>query len=266
MRAVVAGGGAVGEQVSRALAAAGHSVVVVEVDAARADELAELGLAVTVGDACTPRALEAAGALRADVLVACVGRDEVNLVVSVLAKRLLDVPRVVARVNDEADRWLFDDAWGVDASLSPASALVGLVEESAGATSVVRLAELPSVGLVLVGAAVRTSSPAAGRRPGDLGLARTDLVASVVRDGHPLPVDHELRLRPGDRVLVVTDPSGPPRVGRAFDLDVGEAVDGPDPQRDAPGSSSVEGAPPSRHRPGRTGRRHRGPDGDVRPF
>lgn len=265
MRAVVVGGGAVGEQVTRALAVAGHSVVVVEVDAARADELAAAGLAVTVGDACTPRALEAAGALRADVLVACVGRDEVNLVVSVLAKRLLDVPRVVARVNDEADRWLFDENWGVDASLSPASALVGLVEESAGTTSIVRLAELPSVGLALVSAVVHSSSPATGLRPAELGLARTDLVVSVVRDGHPLPVDGELRLRAGDRVLVVTDPNGASRVGRAFDLAVGEGTVGADAAAAPGGTTAGDGAAQAAHRPGRTGRR-RGPDGDVRPF
>jgi len=58
--------------------------------------------------------LEEAGALKADVLVATTGDDEDNLVISLLAKRQFDVPRVVARNNYPENRWLFNERWGVD--------------------------------------------------------------------------------------------------------------------------------------------------------
>lgn len=131
-RVVVAGGGAVGAQLARALAETGAQVTVVEADAARADVLsapagAEPGLVVVPGNAAVAGTLEAAGALAADVLVACTGSDAENLVIALVAKRLLDVPRVVARLNDEADRWLFDGSWGVDVVVSAVSALVAAV-------------------------------------------------------------------------------------------------------------------------------------------
>lgn len=131
-RVVVAGGGAVGAQLARALAETGAQVTVVEADAARADVLsaptgAEPGLVVVTGNAAVAGTLEAAGALAADVLVACTGSDAENLVIALVAKRLLDVPRVVARLNDEADRWLFDGSWGVDVVVSAVSALVAAV-------------------------------------------------------------------------------------------------------------------------------------------
>lgn len=130
MYIVVAGGGTLGEQVASALEGSGNEVVVVEIDPGRAASLARRGLKVVAGDAAVAGALEAAGALRAEVLVACTGSDQENLVVSLLAKRRLEIPRVVARVNDDTNRWLFDESWGVDAAISQASALVSLIEEA----------------------------------------------------------------------------------------------------------------------------------------
>lgn len=139
MRVIVAGGGRVGMQVASLLSAAGHEVAVVEADAGRAahlrarragTEVATL-LEVVAGNACVAEVLEAAGALRAGALLACTADDAENLVVSVLAKRHLEVPLVLARCNDEANRWLFDASWGVDGTVSEASALAGLLETAA---------------------------------------------------------------------------------------------------------------------------------------
>jgi trk system potassium uptake protein TrkA len=64
------------------------------------------------------------------VLVACTRSDEDNLVVSLLAKRRFDVPRVVARVNDPANEELFNRSWGVDAVVSPSTALISIIKQS----------------------------------------------------------------------------------------------------------------------------------------
>lgn len=154
MRVIVAGGGRVGVELAAVLAAAGHEVVVVEVDPVRADDLARRAtpgrdgapggggggsdggeggggdlvaapgsVRVVTGSACVVEVLEEAGALSADAVVACTGDDAENLVVAALASRLLDVPQVVARCNHEENRWLFDEAWGVGAAVSFASTL-----------------------------------------------------------------------------------------------------------------------------------------------
>ncbi len=127
MEVIVAGGGNVGRQVARTLMASAHHVTVIETDQRRAALLTAEGFEVVTGNASVATSLEAAGALRAEVLVACTERDEENLVIAVLAKRHLHIPRVVARINDDGHQWLFDDSWGVDAALSSASALAALV-------------------------------------------------------------------------------------------------------------------------------------------
>lgn len=130
MHVVVAGGGALGAQLASALVGRGHGAVVVEGGAQQVAALRRVApnVAVVAGDACVAETLEEAGALHADVLVACTGSDEDNLVIALLAKRQLEVPRVVARVNDEANRWLFDGSWGVDLAVSQVQVLVGVVE------------------------------------------------------------------------------------------------------------------------------------------
>ncbi len=216
MHIIVAGGGTVGKRVAQALHASGNTVTVVEEDPARAAELTARSLQVVTGNACAPGRLEAAGALHADVLVACTGRDEDNLIVSVMARHRFEVPRIVAAVRDDANRWLFDASWGVDAAISAASALVTLIEEATGSAQTVRLADLAGAGLALVETNITAVSAARGKTVADLHLPPGVTVVTVVRHGRTIRADPALRFRTGDRVLVVTGADGENRIHDAF--------------------------------------------------
>lgn len=216
MHIIVAGGGTIGQRVAQAVHAGGNTVTIVEEDPVRAAQLTARGLQVVTGNACAPGRLEAAGALHANVLVACTGRDEDNLIISLMARRRFEVPRIVATVRDDANRWLFDASWGVDAAISAASALVNLIEEATGSEQTVRLADLAGSGLTLVETNITAASAARGKTVADLHLPPGDTVATVVRRGSTVPVDPALRFRTGDRVLVVTGPDGEKRIHDAF--------------------------------------------------
>lgn len=130
MRIIVIGGPGLPEQVAEVLHRAGDEVTVIDTDPGRESALAKAGLRAVRGDAIVPSTLEAAGALRADVLVACTRSDEDNLVISLLAKKHFNVPRVIARVNDPANEPLFDDSWGIDALVSPSTAIVTMIRQA----------------------------------------------------------------------------------------------------------------------------------------
>lgn len=215
MHIIVAGGGTVGQRVAQALHAAGNTVVLLEANAWRAQQLSARGLQVITGSACLPGRLEAAGALHADVLVACTGLDEDNLIISVLARRRFEIPRIVATVRDDANRWLFDADWGVDAAISSASALVTLIEEATGSARTIHLADLAK-GLALVETNITSASSAPGKTVAELDLPAGTVVTAVVRDGKPLPAAQASQLCIGDRVLVVTAPDSEQRVHDAF--------------------------------------------------
>jgi trk system potassium uptake protein len=130
MRIILIGGAGLAEQVADALHQAGDEVTVIDTQAGREPALAKAGLRAVRGDALVPSTLEAAGALRADVLVACTQSDEDNLVISLLAKKHFNIARVIARVNDPANEELFSQSWGVDALVSPATALVSMIRQT----------------------------------------------------------------------------------------------------------------------------------------
>jgi trk system potassium uptake protein len=129
MRIIVIGGTGLAEQVAEALHKAGDEVTVIGTQPGRESALAKAGLRAVRGDPLVPSTLEAAGALRADVLVACTQSDEDNLVISLLAKKHFNIPRVIARVNDPANDELFGQSWGVDALVSPATSLVSMIKQ-----------------------------------------------------------------------------------------------------------------------------------------
>lgn len=129
MNVIVAGGGRLGADLAVALAGAGHEVTLVATGGAEPLPPGPGTVRTMAADPLDPAGLEAAGALRADVLVACTPADHDNLAAAALARRRFDVPRVVALVNDPEHAWLFDESWGVDAAVSSSVILGSLVAE-----------------------------------------------------------------------------------------------------------------------------------------
>ncbi|GAA3655095.1 TrkA family potassium uptake protein [Streptomyces chitinivorans] len=217
MRVLIAGAGHLGEQIARALAAARNEVVLVDRDEDRAAGLAgRPDVGVVAGEACEPAVLERAGALTADVLIAATDRDEDNLVIGLLAKRRFAVPRVVTRVNDTENAWLFDGRWGVDAAIPATTPLISLVEEATGAADTVALLRLSRAGVDVIETAITPHSRAAGRPLGDVGLPPGTVVATVVRDGRPTVPAPQMRLRPGDELLLVSHSATEEEIRAAF--------------------------------------------------
>ena len=114
LRVVVAGAGVVGRSIARDLLGGGHEVVLIDKRRSVFDSDPVDGARQEVGDACEMSVLARLGVEDTDVVVAATGDDKVNLVVSLLAKTEFAVSRVVARINEPRNEWLFDDRWGVD--------------------------------------------------------------------------------------------------------------------------------------------------------
>lgn len=217
MNVLIAGAGRLGTQVAQVLAASGNDVTLVDTDEARVDALrGRFGARLVVGDASEAGVQERAGAAHADLVVAATGRDEDNLVVSLLAKRRFAVPRVVARVNDDENSWLFDQRWGVDSAVPAAAPIVSLIEEATGAADTVALLRLSSAGVGIIETAITTGSKAAGRPLGAVDLPEGTLVATIVRNGDPTAPTPQTVLQPGDELLLVSHSAGEEEIHAAF--------------------------------------------------
>jgi trk system potassium uptake protein TrkA len=155
------------------------------------------------GDACEVATLKAVGAGDADVVAAVTGDDEDNLVVSLLSKQEFAVPRVISRVNNPKNEWMFNDMWGVDVSVSTPHLLTGLVEEAVTVGSFVRLLSLEGGKARLAEVKLAAGSPAIAKEITDLGLPRESTVVAVLREGHVVVPRGDTVLHEGDEVLVL---------------------------------------------------------------
>lgn len=100
---VIVGCGRLGSLLANRLSREGNSVVVVEVNEAVFGNLSSdfSGFRVN-GDATRLSVLQSAKLAHADILISTTREDNVNLMVAQAARRIFDVPLVVARVFDPA--------------------------------------------------------------------------------------------------------------------------------------------------------------------
>jgi trk system potassium uptake protein len=212
MRVLIAGGGSVGKFIGEQLSKGGHDVRLIEQRAdvvRRAERAGEpKGCTWIVGDACEVGTLAAAGADSVDVIAAATGDDEDNLVIALLAKQEFGVPRVVARVNNPKNEWMFNEMWGVDVAVSTPHLITALVEEAVSVGTFVRLLSFEGGKARLAEVTLAVGSPAADTEIVELGFPRSSTVVAVIRQDHVVVPRGDTVLRVGDEVIVlVTDES-----------------------------------------------------------
>jgi trk system potassium uptake protein len=208
MYVVVIGGGNVGYYLTKELLVAGHEVVVIEEDPARARQIAdELGSIVIANDGCEGRYQAEAGMGRADVVAAVTGDDAVNLAASQVAKMRFNVPRSIARVNDPKNEKLFRQL-SIDETVSPTRSILGVIEHEIPIHDLLHLAELEGGEVQIVEAQLDADSPCIGRELRDLALPEGSTIAVLIRDERPQSPRSDTKLRPGDKLLAVTNTGG----------------------------------------------------------
>ena len=205
MKIAIAGAGAVGTFMAEDLADNGHDVMLLEVDPAIAKKVQRLLPKVRVlnADACEINSLTNLGIDNVDVMVAATGDDEDNLVVSLLAKQEFAVPRVVARVNNPKNHWLFNQTWGVDVAVSTPHQLTAMVEEAVTTGTLVKLLSLGDGGAAIEEVTLAADSPVVGRVLGDLELPIDATIVAIVRDRQIVVPRPDTRLVEGDEVVVL---------------------------------------------------------------
>jgi len=207
MEVVIAGGGSVGRFIAEQLQQGGHRVTILDNDArvvrqARASGEPK-GATWLEADACEVASLAAAGLENADVMAAVTGDDEDNLVISLLAKQEFGVPRVVARVNNPKNEWMFNEMWGVDVAVSTPHLITALVQEAVSVGTFVRLLSFEGGKAKLAEVTLAEGSPADGKEIVGLGLPRDATVVAVIRSERVIVPRGDTVLRIGDEVLVL---------------------------------------------------------------
>ncbi|OBF31654.1 potassium transporter TrkA [Mycobacterium sp. ACS1612] len=205
MRIAIGGAGAVGRSVAQELVENGHKVLLIEQKWARYEPSAVPGAEWFLADACELTSLEEAGLQLCDVVIAATGDDKSNITMSLLAKTEFGVARVVARVNDFRNEWLFTDAWGIDVAVSTPVAMVAAVEGAIDVGHVVRLMGLRKGAANLAQLTLPADNPLVGTRVGDLADPANSALVTVVRGDRVILPTPEDVLEEGDEMLFVAN-------------------------------------------------------------
>ncbi|MAW61233.1 MAG: Trk system potassium transporter TrkA [Planctomycetes bacterium] len=199
-RATVVGGGVVGLTVAKGLESAGWTVKVVESNERRANEIAQqLKSMVLHGDGTDLELLAEEHIGEDPVLIAVTSRDEVNLLVSLLAKQE-GVPRIITRADRMTNERLFEKV-GIDVVRSAQGAAIHSVLRKISRSRDEPIAELEHGDLKVLRLPVREDFP-----PTPLAQMRAPvfaIVGAVSRGGNVLIPQGDTVIEAGDTLLTI---------------------------------------------------------------
>ncbi len=206
MYLIVVGGGKVGYSLARHLTAERHEVLLIEREKAKVTEFAkELGEATIIeGDGSKVHVLRAAGADRADVIVAATGEDQENLVICQVAKHVFRCPRTICRVTDPKNESIFSLLGGIDVTLSATRLIESLLEEQVEAEAgITPLLTLKGIGLEIIEVELSATSRVANRRVAQITLPEGAILMTLIRGDEAIIPTAGTVIHGGDKAVLL---------------------------------------------------------------
>ncbi len=219
MFVIIVGGGKVGSHLLAMLLQAGHQVRVIENRAEVAERIGQQWSPeiVMVGDGSSPEVLAAAGIDQAQVLAAVSGEDEANLVITTLARFEFNVPRIIARVNNPKNAWLFTPEMGVDVAVNQADIMTQLIVEEMSLGDMMILLKLRRGEYSLVEEKLPAHARLSQAALKDLPLPENCVIAAVIREGKVLAPRGNMWFETGDEILAMVSNDSLPLLQKLFE-------------------------------------------------
>ncbi len=207
MKVIIIGGGQVGSYMADLLVKNNVSFIIIEKDPKKVSALASRygKNCVLFGSGTSPITLASAEAEKADVVTCVTGHDEVNLVASTIAKFEFQVPRVIARVNNPTNAWLYNIGMGVDASINQADIISHMVVEEMSMKSLMTLMQLSRGGYSIIQVLVSEKSVTVGKTIKEIKLPESCIMIAIYH-GEDLIIPHgNTMIYPGDKIMLFSD-------------------------------------------------------------
>lgn len=218
MKVIIIGGGQMGAYIAKLLLDNHCSVKLIENREIILDRLKKVLPQDTIvyGSGTDPNVLESSGIIEADVVMAVSGADETNLVASTIAKFEFCVPRVIARVNNPLNVWLFNSGMGVDVVLNQADLMAHLAVEEIDLRNIITLMKIDRGTYSIVQAGVDNQSEAADKAIKDLTLPVKAVLFAISR-GKEMIIPHgDTVIKGGDKIFIFADEESQVTLSRLF--------------------------------------------------
>ena len=219
MKVIIIGGGQVGSYIASLLLEKGNAVTVLENKEKALRALEQNGVPaenVLVGDGTDALLLEKAGVRSAHAVVCVTGTDETNLAAAMMAKFEYDVPKVVARVNNPRNAWLFGAGMGVDVRINQADLIGHTVADEMNYQSIMTLMRMSQGEYSIVRIRVDYHSEAVDKTIREIRLPEKALLIAIYED-ETMTIPHgETVIRAGQSILAFADEPSMEELSRIF--------------------------------------------------
>ncbi|MBQ9083238.1 MAG: Trk system potassium transporter TrkA [Clostridia bacterium] len=207
---MIVGGGKIGYYLADALSRKKYAVKLIEKNAAKADELAEILPKVTVscGNGTQHELLVEEGIGAMDAFVALTDVDEENIIVSMFANKM-HVKKAITQIENDDLLGMMDEL-GVDNTVSPKQVVADRIISYARALSnsigsnVQTLYQLVNQRVEALEFSVKKAAPIYGIPLKELHIKKNCLIACIIRNNEVLIPNGNSEIRVGDNVIVVT--------------------------------------------------------------
>ena len=219
MKIIIVGGGQVGGYIANLLLENGNSVTIIENKERALQSLRKNGLPekhILVGDGTDAMLLEKAGVRGCNALICATGMDETNLTAAMMAKFEYDVPKVVARVNNPKNAWLFNAGMGVDVKINQADIIGHMVADEMNYQSIMTLMRLSKGEYSIVRVHVDYHSSTVNKSIAQIKLPAQSLLIAVYEDDTLIIPHGETVIRAGQYILALADEAAMEELNQMF--------------------------------------------------
>lgn len=218
MKIIIVGAGKVGYYLTKTLRENDYSITIIEHDKQTGQFIANsLDVPVVKGDGTSKKVLEKAGIEHCDALIAVTGCDEVNLISCQIAKKVFNIPKTVAKVNNpknaESLRML-----GVDTVVSSTDTIIKTFEREVDNSRIKELIPLNDGKAAVFELTIPENYVYSGKELSDIRLPDNCNIVSITRGDSFIIPRGKTKIMSNDVLLIVTAASAANEVRRTFKI------------------------------------------------
>jgi trk system potassium uptake protein len=211
LKILIAGAGEVGFELSKVLSEEHHDVTVMDERQKCLQRVIEnLDVLTVEGNATSPNSLVEAGAKQADLMVAVTSVDEVNIIASMMAKRL-GVKTVIARVRNpelsHPDAPVTPSELGIDVLIHPEESAANEIFQLIRRASASDVVSLADDRLQMIGLRIEAESEVINKTMAELAKLMPEIsfrVVAISRRGSTIIPRGNNKLMIHDHIFIVT--------------------------------------------------------------
>jgi len=201
MKSIIIGGGKIGYNLMKTLKDKNHKIILVERDKDTCIKIAdELDAVVIHGDGTDLAVLEEAGIDGAEVVAAVTGTDEENMVICQIAKRHFNVKKIIARVNNPKNIFIFKSL-GIDRIVCSTALIADMIEYELNRENYRVIQTLEHGKMVLVEVTIEKQNSWCNNKIKNLNLPDECVIVSVIHDENIIYPRGDTEILENDKVL-----------------------------------------------------------------